>query len=391
MGAFFGRRGAFIFLKKEAIERKPRITALTEDGALCGFGQTPAALMKANTTMKTLTTILTLAATLTLTLGCDAEPELEFGAEAEVSLRPFSGMRLNTSFLGDFAWSELDIKNGTKHDYAKFIMVCINPQVYGDDVCLIPGVDSIWVDKGEIHGKKYGHVYSGTEFKDSEWHVKIDYDHDGSLDSFFIAHIDDVKNQSTTQGTPYWAYLWTYRSWEVGGLAASKVEQQYSPVPFCKKDPDTGSMHALANGRLHVDTASGEFKDHPDLMFNACFSGAVGKVQFDWGYVHHKVLLEEHELMTRVARADYCGDGTSYTEPGTALQIEDVWGLNGFGDDTLSTEAQWVVGGAAACLYEPRHPAVTYDMVLGHCGIPQCDELGVSGSWGDEVHTKLAF
>jgi len=345
--------------------------------------------MKANTTMKTLTTILTLAATLTLTLGCDAEPELDFGAEAESSFRGPFGMKLNTSFLGDFEWSELDIRTGNVHKGTKLHMVCIDPQVYGDELCLFPGIDEIWVDKGEIHGKKYGTVYRGHDFKDSEWHIEIDYDHDNSLDTSFIGHIDDVKSTHTAQGTPYWAYLWTYRSWEVGGLGAAKVEQSKSPVPICEKDLDTGSLHALANGRLHVDTGSGDFTNDPNLMFVACFSGAVGKVQSDWGYVNYEVGRARHELMTRVARADYCADGTSYTEPGTALQIEDDWGYNVFGDGDLSTEAQWVVGGGAACLYEPRHPAVTYEIVRAHCGIKQCEEFGVSGDWGDEVHTKL--
>ncbi|HGG56863.1 MAG TPA: hypothetical protein ENK31_03595 [Nannocystis exedens] len=346
--------------------------------------------MKANTTMKTLSTILTLAATLTLTLGCDAEPEVDFGA-GEVSLRPLGGFRLNTSFIGKFGWSELDIRTGNVHEGTKLHMVCIDPQVYGDELCLIPGLDDIWVDKGEIHGKKYGTVYKGLDLKNSEWHIEADSDGDGVLDSQFIAHVDDVKNTATAQGTPYWAYLWTYRSWEVVGPLAAKVEQSKSPQPFCEKDVDTGSLHSVANGRLHVDMATGDFSGDPDVVFLACFSGAVGKVQQDWGYVNYKIGRKKHELVTRVARADYCGDGTSYTEPGTAMQIEDKWGLNGFAVAELPTEAQWVVGGAAACLYEPRHPAVTYEMVETHCGIPTCEEFGVLGDWGDEVHTKVAF
>lgn len=346
--------------------------------------------MKANTTMKTLTTILTLAATLTLTLGCDAEPDLDFGAEAESSFRPFGGMRLNTSFLGDFAWGELDIRTGNQHEGTKLNMVCISPEVHDDEVCLIPGVDEIWVDKGEIHGKKYGTVYKGTDFKKSEWHIELDYDGDSVLDSHFIAHVDDVKKTATVQGIQYWAYLWTYRSWEVVGPVAAKVEQSKSPQPFCDPDIDTGSLHSVANGRLHVDMKSGDFSDDPNVVFLACFSGAVGKVQHDWGYVNHKVGREKHELVTRVVRADYCGDGKSYTELGTALLIEDDWGYNAIGPGEFATEAQWVVGGAAACLYEPRHPAVTYDMVRADCGIKQCDKFAVSGSLGDEVHTKDA-
>ena len=119
--------------------------------------------------MKTLTTILTLAATLTLTLGCDAEPELDFG-DGDVALRPWGGLKLNTSILGDFDWNELDLQ-GKFYEHAQLDKVCIQPDPYSknsqyskygggglDPVCFKPGVDPIWVQQGEIMAEKYGKI-----------------------------------------------------------------------------------------------------------------------------------------------------------------------------------------------------------------------------------------
>lgn len=41
----------------------------------------------------------------------------------------------------------------------------------------------------------------------------------------------------------------------------------------------------------------------------------------------------------RVVRADYCGDGDSWTTVGNALQLKDKWGYSGFAGTPGPTEA----------------------------------------------------
>jgi len=351
--------------------------------------------------MKTLTTILSLAATLTLSLGCDAEPEIDFGEGDDIAFRGPLGMKLNTSFLGDFEWNELDL-NGKFHEHAQLTKVCIEPsdgknpdiKKYGskmgslDDVCFLPGVDPIWVKQGEIMAEKYGKVYSGYDFERSSWYISLDYDQDGTLDSNIVPRIESIGQQVSPQGSFYWAYYWTYMTKDVTGLATKFIEQQDAPVPICEMDVGTGALEALSNEDLHVDMKSGDFSTRPDTLFVACVSGAVGKVQDKWGYLHHELGYKRHETITRVARADYCADGTSFTEPGMKLQVEDAWGYNVLVDPFKETEAHWIVGGGAACLQAPRHPAVSFEKVFAYCGIPQCEGDKPLGVYGDEILTK---
>ncbi len=351
--------------------------------------------------MKTLTTILSLAATLTLSLGCDAEPELDFGDGDDITERWGFGTKLNTSFLGDFEWNELDLK-GAFHEHAQLTKVCIQPKgsqdpdIYKykskmgslDPVCFKPGADPIWVEKGEIMAEKYGKHYRGYDFERSSWYIDLDYDQDGTLDSSIIPQIEKMGEKVTPQGNLYWAYHWSYMTSDVTGLATKYIEQQDKPVAICEMDVDTGALEALANEDLHVDMKSGEFNPRGATMFVACVSGAVGKVQDSWGYLHHEVGFGRHETVTRVARADYCRDGTSFTEPGMKLQIEDAWGFSAIVDPFKETEAHWVVGGGAACLNLPRHPAITYEKVFTYCGIPKCEGDKPLGTYGDEILTK---
>ncbi len=59
----------------------------------------------------------------------------------------------------------------------------------------------------------------------------------------------------------------------------------------------------------------------------ACTSGVIAKC-IRWGYrpwksVNGRSLADYHQACTRMARADYCGDGTSHTEDGTLIDMYD--------------------------------------------------------------------
>jgi hypothetical protein len=88
-----------------------------------------------------------------------------------------------------------------------------------------------------------------------------------------------------------------------------------------------------------------------DPPVEAPVSGAIAKC-IGWGYSKYSGEHRDiHQACTRMARADYCGDGTFHTVPGMAIDFEDVWGLEVLGDDPGATkvkqvEALWTRDGA---------------------------------------------
>jgi len=88
--------------------------------------------------------------------------------------------------------------------------------------------------------------------------------------------------------------------------------------------------------------ATGARQEVPGRFTFACESGAIAKC-IHWGYKPWasrggKSLSDLHQACTRMARADYCGDGRSHTHEDTIIDMYDQYGLI-----TPSTEvsAEW--------------------------------------------------
>lgn len=67
-----------------------------------------------------------------------------------------------------------------------------------------------------------------------------------------------------------------------------------------------------------LDTPGGAI----DATFS-CRAGVIAKCVF-WGYAPWSAGAELHQMCTRMARADYCGDGVSHTENGTLIDMFDT-------------------------------------------------------------------
>lgn len=131
----------------------------------------------------------------------------------------------------------------------------------------------------------------------------------------------------------------------------------YKPTCLEDKDPYGDAFvyryHAYLVEDLEV-SATGEFTSTSSTFFIACRSGAIGKA-IHWGYDPATWGTEVHELATRVVRADYCGDGESYTFAGNAVQVRDALGINDFDAVPLADEAAWSLDlGRATCVTLPR-------------------------------------
>ena len=83
----------------------------------------------------------------------------------------------------------------------------------------------------------------------------------------------------------------------------------------------------------------------------ACTSGVLAKC-VRWGYKPWKKvgeisLRDYHQACTRMARADYCGNGISHTEDGTVIDVYDRLKIQQPETDSgLALEAAWGIDGA---------------------------------------------
>jgi hypothetical protein len=130
---------------------------------------------------------------------------------------------------------------------------------------------------------------------------------------------------------------------------------------LCQPDPHGDARGMFLDGTWRAD-GSWDPRGHTV----ACTSGVLAKCARNWGYKPWKqvraasgarvALQPLHQACTRAARADYCGDGVSYTRDGTLIDLFDAHGLNvreqvaGF-----SAEAGFTVDGAA-WVARPRWP-----------------------------------
>lgn len=109
----------------------------------------------------------------------------------------------------------------------------------------------------------------------------------------------------------------------------------------------------------------------------ACEAGAIAKC-VEWGYKpwakkNGKSLTELHQACTRMARADYCGNGSSHTQDGESIDVYD--GLKVLERSTESTpiwdmqrgsfEAAWSTEGAT-CLSHTRDGQAV-EAVIAEC------------------------
>jgi hypothetical protein len=114
-----------------------------------------------------------------------------------------------------------------------------------------------------------------------------------------------------------------------------------------------------------------------DVTFS-CPSGVIAKC-VTWGYAPWDAGADVHQSCVRMARADYCGDGTSHTRDGTPIDVFDAAGVQQASDDEgFEFEAGWGPDGAV-CVSKPRYhdSVVGRGEVLPSCWMdkPACDDF----------------
>lgn len=315
------------------------------------------------------TTQILFALTLAMGAGCDdPEGELnEVGGEGEVSFRPGggsgNGILFNTNKIGKHMFAELDT-TGALHDGVVFKKVVTTHGVV---------LDTVWAEAGKIVGTRSGVFYDHLALVGSRWTLTVDME---GVDT----HAELVLTSVTPSGSAF-IYNWTHTF--DGGPK--------EPVPTCDEDPDhPGSFGSVVTGGITVNTADGVIRKRPQTIYIGCMSGGVGKAGY-WGYPEHVVGLVAFETAVRMVRADYCGNGVSFTKPGNPVEISDAWGIHGFPLPGAKTEAIWGKKGAA-CIGTPRYLSEWPDASSVK---KACDEMGgdvpdVCGA-GDDLSTYGAM
>ncbi|QSQ22560.1 hypothetical protein JY651_46885 [Pyxidicoccus parkwayensis] len=123
--------------------------------------------------------------------------------------------------------------------------------------------------------------------------------------------------------------------------------------------------------------SSGAHWNAPGKLTLACETGVISKCAA-WGYKpwaerDGKSLADLHQACTRMARADYCGNGQSHTLDGTVVDAYDSFGLQSrvmqatasWDPALASFEAAWAPDGAT-CLARTRY-GQSLESILREC------------------------
>jgi hypothetical protein len=154
--------------------------------------------------------------------------------------------------------------------------------------------------------------------------------------------------------------------------------------PLCGRDESGAPRLATALANLW-DSRTGARIDASDRFTFACQGAALYKCVAA-GYKPWKSaeLADAHQACTRMIRADYCGDGTSYTKDGTLIDMSDTLGVQSFETTErpdFALEATWGPNGAT-CVSKTRYrlsnvPSCLADRLKDSCEPSTAAEGGV--------------
>ncbi len=281
-----------------------------------------------------------------------AEDDADFRLFSVIRTTGSLGYRMNTNHAGGHFFSELDLHGG-EHEGTRLTAI-VYDEPCGGSTCSTPVLpSSIAVVGGALWAQlDDGRWIAHTDFGQTRWHIEtygpaaMDYE------------LTVEASADPMSGRPTYNFYWD-DGWGEG------------PTSTCLMPGELPELTAAVFTDVDIDETSGDMHEVPGLLTIACTAGASGKAT-SWGYdpddlraVHGSQGLAIYEASVRVVRADYCGDGQSWTYPGTPVQVEDKMGINAaFGGPWLPgqgvpvDEAVWDLDGAV-CLDTPRASATT--------------------------------
>jgi len=206
-------------------------------------------------------------------------------------------------------------------------------------------MDEVWLEGSQLYALMGGEELSGTDFQQMRMTGNLDNGATVALrvDNVFPGHEADAD-------------VWSYRV----SFQDPANGQWY---PLCSK-PGGGATNAIAlEGRWNYSqgVAGGGAKVYDTASFTfACEGAALAKcVRFGyapWRSVNGESLADHHQACTRMVRADFCGDGTSYTTDGNWVNLYDSLSVQ-TDTENWSKEAAWDTSGAQCFTSQTRATA----------------------------------
>ncbi len=350
--------------------------------------------------MSTPTRLVHLATLATLILasqGCDTEPTDSGSGIPDLQFRHnHDGPgKLNTNFLGthgEYPLDNLPLKDGAEASVrvleirASVCQGAAGGKIAGEFSTASLGLPDIQLSAdgvlgpltvADVNNPAFTCTVSDWHWGDTFWEIAVEVEVDGILETIETdLWLRDMKIDAF--GSRAYEWLVNY----------PRVDPDYEGEilyrPTCDEDNDPFADPALAFHSylvkdLTVDTQTGWFSHTNDTMYIACTRGAVGKA-VSYGYTPWDFGTNFHQLATAMVRADYCGDGTSHTEVGTQIWLNDyVLYNNAPAPFPAVKEAEWTMAlGGASCVSTPRLGELQgQPIVCGGNTLPACGGTGL--------------
>jgi hypothetical protein len=169
-------------------------------------------------------------------------------------------------------------------------------------------------------------------------------------------------------------------------LFAPSASGEGAWTKVCPADPTAPDRH-LALALAGTWERDGSYGATPDTVTLACTVSTAAKCVRVWSY---RPGDELHAACTRMARADYCGNGESQTKDGTPVDVWDTEGISrpaAKGEPTGHFEAAWTARGALC-----RDHVRWADRALAcPIAVPPCSTEAAARALGDAGSRKLVF
>jgi hypothetical protein len=270
--------------------------------------------------------------------------------------------------------------NGEPLDGHGVVSVSFDGAVLGKQALPYVGLDGSELEASRGHG----HTLSGADLVGAVF--------EGTLETGTTL---PLRIESVRTGTDKWDR-------DVNRYAVT-YETSEGWRPLCGVDSD-GTMNlaiALEGSWDYGQGATGgSHRDDPSVFTFACEGHALAKC-VEMGYKPWQRVMEcthaegcrkgtlaaAHQTCTRMLRADYCGDGTSYTVEGTEVNAYDVFGVR---TDALpwTLEAEWGPDGATCVarerLLDGPIPPCMNELARASCGA--AGQLGAGTLIVSEIH-----
>ncbi|NTX64422.1 hypothetical protein HUA74_27575 [Myxococcus sp. CA051A] len=227
-----------------------------------------------------------------------------------------------------------------------------------------------WLDGSVLRGESHdGTVMSGMDFLGTHFVGEL-----GSGDTVAL-RVDDIQ-PGTGASEDVWVYRVSYYS---------LAENTWKPACQAEDGSALGAIPVEGRWDYRQGVAGGGAKIEDTQAFTfACEGAAIAKcVRFGYrpwaSTVMGRSLAPLHQACTRMVRADFCGDGTSYTVDGSWVNLYDASGVQQ-DSEGWSVEAEWDASGARCrtptTRARERQVTCSTGTILPTCGLPTNFLLG---------------